>query len=385
MRVQVQNSKGYALFLAVLPVIMMYKVPGIGLSVTTVLIALGMAYAFLVIVAQIKKIRIGLIAPLVLYLAYVVTKSTGQNMLLMFAILIHITAISTGVVDVAYLRRVIEWISIVAAVLLIIQSVVHLLTGEHIPMIHIGFMIDELADSKQAILTGYHLGESMYRPAAFFLEPSHFAQYCAIGLGSLLFHSIPEHKKATLVSIGILLTTSGMGFVLVFAMWGWWYIARYEEESLPNKVKKVVFSLLGVCIVFAVLSQFPFFQEVIARFAVSEEESGGYNAIHGRLFWWETYFGGLTWKDLLLGFGTASLPENYFTGFMTQLYAYGIIGFGLLIVSLLVLLKKGNTLSRTYTLIYMAMLFISNLTGFINIIFRIGIIVSLICSCKEIE
>ena len=376
MKLHLSNSKGYAFFLAILPLVMMYKVPGIGFGLATTLIAVGMVYAGAVIICRYKSIRFKMLLPIILYFIYVMSKSTGLNMLLSLSILVHLMAIATGAIHSESLRRYIECISVIASTALILQVLIHFLTGFHVPLISAANILDELEKSIPAIKTGYGL-EALYRPSAFFLEPAQFTQYCIIGLGSVLFRDQLDIKKALFISIGILFTTSGMGFVLVFAMWGWWYITHESKVSISKIMVRILGALLLVLVLLLVLSRIPYFNNIISRFLVPESESGSYNAVHGRLFWWDTFFGGLSIKDLFWGYGYASLPENYFTGFMTVLYAYGVVGFALLAFVLVKMIFKSNKLSRTFAGIYLGLLFIANLTGFINVIFYFGIIIAI--------
>ena len=49
LKVSLHESKGYAIFLSLLPVLMMHRTPGMRLGLSTMLIAVGMVYAGCVI------------------------------------------------------------------------------------------------------------------------------------------------------------------------------------------------------------------------------------------------------------------------------------------------------------------------------------------------
>lgn len=383
MKLRLKNSGGYALLLAILPVVMMYKVPGINLGASTVLIILGMIYSALVIIKNADDMNIALILPIVFYLVWAVIKSDFENALLCIAIVSHLTAISTGATSCEKLKKYIVAISCIASACLIAQQLVHLAFGIHIPMIVSEFTLDEIRISyDQAIKTAMGI-EKTYRPSAFFLEPAHFTQYCIFGVIFSLFTKKPDYRRALMISAGILFTTSGMGFVLTFAVWGWWYITYFGNDNIMKRIKRVLFAAVTCTVIIAVLAQTKYFGSVISRFLVPSTESGGYNAIFGRLFWWDSYFGGLTWKDLVWGFGSNSLPDRYFTGFMTILYAFGIVGVLLFIVAVINIIAKGTKLSRTISFIYLGLLFVANLTGFLYIIFQFGVMISNIVEDKS--
>lgn len=382
MYLKVKNSRGYAFFLAILPLIMMYRAPGTGMGLSTVLIAIGMIYAGLIILNQLRAInRVSILLPLMVYFIYVMYKSTGENILLCIAILFHLTAIIFGAVNVTTLKKIVVIISTISACLVILQLLVHTLTGVHIPFINYNLCISSVSSYRSAIISGISTVEGTYRPSALFLEPAHLTQYCIIGMVFCLFDEAPNMRNAIIISLGILCTTSGMGIVLVFVCWGWWFLCNNERISGQEKYLRLIVGCFSVVIVFEIFMRLDFFSNAVAR--ITGTSSSGYNALHGRFFWWDTFFGDLSWKDLVYGYGLSEVPGVYFTGFMKQLYAYGIIGFVLLLVSLLVIMVNSNRIGKILLGVYIGLLFVANLTGFISMIFYIGIIVALYAEDKE--
>ena len=88
-------------------------------------------------------------------------------------------------------------------------------------------------------------------------------------------------------------------------------------------------------------------------------------------------------NELIFGLGVKALPEVYFTGFMTQLFGYGCIGVCLLASFLINLLIKCRQLPRTHVIMYIGLFFISNQTGFIQMIFHFGVIIALYVELKK--
>lgn len=379
MEMDFRNSRGYALFIAILPVIMMYEVPGIHKGMSTVLIAGGMVYAGIVIIQNMNEYINPIIFPLIIFYLYAIPKCDSKNVLLCISVIVHITAISYGAVNVEYLRKYYEVISLFAAICVIIQFSVHLVTGHHIPMININWCLDEMAQYRHQILTGY-TQENMYRPSAIFLEPSHLAKYCATGLASYLLNDNPQIEKAVVVSLGIFVTTSGMGIVMVFIVWGWWLMSRSEGYSFSSKTLYIIAGIFGLGILLLLLNKIPFFNSVLAR--ITGRNASGYNAIEGRLFWWDTYFGNGAWKEMIFGFGTESLPDKYFTGVMELLYSYGIVGVCLFTISIAVLVIKTNGLPRLISILFIALNVFANLIGFISVISQFGFILAFYASEK---
>ena len=367
-----KRGRLYALFLSILPIVMEYKTPELHYGLATILIAIGMLYAGAISIGRVNKIDKGLVVVLALYLGYSLYKSTGLNFLLPIAILVHISAISTGFVNFEYFRKYIETFSLVASLCVLAQQLIHITTGIHIPFINANWLTDELQYYVPLITSGYG-NEAMYRPSAFFLEPSHFTQYVIYGLGSSLFKTLPSFKKPIILSLGLFATTSGMGFVLTFAIWGWWYLTYKRRGASRGLIKTVIMLALLMIAALALFSNIPFFAGIMSRFIGSGDSD--YNAIDGRLFFWNSLFGGENFNSLLFGFGEQALLEEevYFTGFMKILFAYGIVGFVFYAIFLLYLLfHMKNKLCRMYVIIYIGLLFVANLTGFINIIFFVG-------------
>lgn len=365
----------YTLGISLLPVIMMYKVPIVNLGLSTVIIALLLIPAGIKIISNANStFKLTRLTPFFLYLLYACTKSPMQMVILLFSVLVHLSAISYGIMDVDLLKRIVRRIAIIAALAVMLQTVSHIIFNYHVQMININWCLDSMESYRSVITTGIGKSETLYRPSAFFLEPSHLAEYCIIALAVCLFNEKPDKKSALVISVGILLSTSGIGILSVFGMWIYWFVKKSQRRIIDD-LPKIIAGIIAVGIVFLALNQFESFRVVISRFTGQSET--GYNAIHGRFFWWDTYFKNFTFTDLFWGFGYSSLPDVYFTGMMTQLYAYGILGLSLFIIALIVQFIKSKYSNRVLILIYFALLFGANLTGFISLIFYIGTICAL--------
>lgn len=371
-----RNSKGYALFLALLPIIMVYRVPLAGIGAATFAIAVGLIYAGMGLLLRNRSINWTILMPWVVYYLYVMTKSSEVNILLCITVLGHLAIISADIVDCDYLKRIIVNISMAAFFLITLQTITHYLFKIHIPMIVAELCLDDIKDNYLlSITTGFSKGSTLYRPCVFFLEPSYYAKYCSVGLGFCLFGDEKNIRKAVCISLGIILTTSGMGIVMVAFLWFLGIVGGNERYSTSKKTLLFVGMALAGVIFYFILNLIPFTHNIIAR--ITGTSVDGYNAIHGRLFWWSRYFGSLNWRDLIFGFGETSLPEAYFTGFMSVLYAYGIVGFFLLLWALTVLMIRARGFTRILAVIFSVALFFANYTGLILTVYNIGIIFAL--------
>lgn len=368
-----KTSKLYAYYLIILPLVSIYRLPGASIALATVLTLIMALYAIVILIKRKVKVNMLILLPFVLYILYIMTKSTQQFTLLCVMVLIHILAICTGILNVRSFRNGIVHVSIIASVLVIAQQVVHIVSGGHIPLFIGSLLTDGMYEKyRLALITG--MSNGMYRPSAFFLEPSHFTQYCMIGLGSSLFHK-QNFRIPLLITLGILATTSGMGVVTVFFLWLWWGLNNKKTTMNGSFFLRVFAIFLSLIIGYFILDNISITHNAIARFTVDSNVAD--NAITGRLFWWDTYFGNASFSDYIEGYGLESLPdEKYFTGFMKQLYCYGIIGISLLFVFLIIIISISDKLGKGLSMLYTGLVFFSELTGYFWMIFFFGMFLS---------
>ena len=387
-------SKGYALFIALLPVLMMYKVPVIGMGVSTVMIIIGFFYAALVIFRDFlkneKKLRIAkMVLPFIMYLIYTTIRSAGNltNVLQTILLIFHIFAISTGAVNVKYLKKYFLFIATMAALLVTVQTLLYYAFNFHLPGIIPNLCLDNLDYYHQWILTGYPEIESMYRPSAFFLEPSHFAHYCVVAISFCLLEGKPQIIRALCLSLGVIMTTSGMGIAVVIFIWLWYALKKIRNQDLTHKAINIVGLCIVVVLILVILIQFPFFQRLLSRVLSPVKYSkDSYNAIWGRTLYWDTYITPLNGRDLLVGVGYGSLPkDDYFTGLMEMLYCTGVVGACLFYVSLLPFLFSKNFFSICVAISIGGLMILANLNGTITLIYLYGTMVALLARRKDLE
>ena len=207
-------------------------------------------------------------------------------------IVIYYFAISEGVINLKSVFKSASRIAQVASILIIVQYVCHYIFGFHLKLVPVSLLLPESsqwiagAETGQVGING--IRSELYRPSAFFLEPSHMFLYVfPILFVFLLSPNIDNWRRkiAILLTVGLFLTTSGMGIgVSCFA---WILYLGFNSGKLNNIKLKNVFRiknlimLITFCIVFIVLCfTVPFFRDSIVRIFVGE--SGGSNAIEGR-------------------------------------------------------------------------------------------------------
>lgn len=354
-----------AVVMALLPVAMMYKVPVLGIGISTLAIVI-LAFALLVtVIGRIGSINAWLFILAVLYFGYVIVKSDGITIVTSLAVLCIYLGLIAGAADAATFRKTVELVSVLAAVGVVVQVLAHSVVGVHIPMINYSFCIDSMAQYKDAILTGYSQAEPLYRPSAFFLEPSHMATYCTVGLLSALFGRNPDFKIAVVVSVGLLLSTSGIGMILCAASWTC-YAAFGDAQGVSRRGQRILVVALLAVIAVIVLMQTGLFSQITARFTGSYGYSDSqYNALWGRTMYWDVYITPMGGTDLLFGFGSFKMPDVYFTGLMETVYCYGIVGLVLLYALYVGTMFYAKGAGKCLCAILLGMSFVANLTGLI--------------------
>ena len=89
-------------------------------------------------------------------------------------------------------------------------------------------------------------GGGLFRPSAFFMEPSHFTEYCVMGLISLMLRDKKVVRfKTVFVSLGMILTTSGLGICMTIVLWFYMQFVKTGKISINTLLK-----LVSRCVIF---------------------------------------------------------------------------------------------------------------------------------------
>ena len=167
----------------------------------------------------------------------------------------------------------------------------------------------------------------LFRPSAFFLEPSHFAAYAVIALGIALFEGRSNKLRIFLTS-AIVLSTSGLGIAAALVLWGekaFLSMNSINRKKLVNTLTFCLFALLAVRILYYTVD---IFHESIDRILVN----GDQNAISGRL-WTSVFIDQLRGNNVYWGVGFRNRPISdytglayYMTGIVELVYCQGWLG-----------------------------------------------------------
>ena len=273
-------------------------------------------------------------------------------------------------------------ISVFMSVVVAVQALVYYTTGSTITADRtflLPFKSFFISGARLSQETGLWSYGPLYRPSAFFLEPAHFSQYCSIGLTYSLWKSKKLLNWTSIaITLGIIITTSGLGLLCIILMWGTKLYINGDSLTRKRLMKLVGVSLLITVILGSLFVFSDSFQRSVLR--ITNASDGFNSAIMGRL-WSVAYLESFSEKELLFGMGYKNIPTYYFNGtlayvYMTGLvqlfYCEGILGGSIFIICyFLMLLKsyKRKAFLPLYILIlYLPFLICSDNLGFLTLI-----------------
>lgn len=280
--------------------------------------------------------RLKISIPCVLLIIFMLYRTLMHNITVTEALyslvnIIYVIAAINGKINLRAFIKTVFAVSIATTAVIIFQTVTHYLFGIHINFIPVGLLTDEIrAQLGRSIETGLSIRGGFYRPAGFFDEPSHFTQYVAPLMIYLLFSPNINQEKlrtAVFISMGVLLTTSGMGFALVAACWGGYFILKMAKINTKRMLEGLA-GILAIAIIGVILFyRVEIIRELVLRiFGLSSMTS--YNAIRGRTGMGQMMVSQLSQIERI--FGTGAIPNDgdlYYTGMYRIILSYGLVGF----------------------------------------------------------
>lgn len=327
------------LLIALSPILQHYK----GIFVYAGLLALILAMPFTLIRLfgnrKISSKGLAIVVPILLYFLFqVVDHGTSfseiGHVVLLF---LYMLAFSSEAMHSKLFVKTAVAISCIASGLIILQYICYYILGFHLQLVPTSLLLNNanqwvrLAQTGRIGITG-RVG-ALYRPSAFFLEPAHMFVYLFPPLFYELLHPDVASrgiKKALLISVGIILSTSGMGIVVTAAAWLLYFSKRGNADSRMSLFKllrprNVVMIGSMVAIIYFLYVRVNFFQSTLLRVLSSE---GRQNAISGRTTLGTAFIRQLRGSQLIFGISDfyAADIEFHMSGFNGSMYRYGIIG-----------------------------------------------------------
>lgn len=254
--------------------------------------------------------------------------------------IIFIIAYGTGCLKTKSVIDTATMVACIASVCIIFQYVCYYLLHFHLRLVPTSLLLSSanqwvrLALTGRVSITGNAI--SFYRPSAFFLEPSHMFIYLVAPLIFEILSPGKNHfsrKKAILLSVGIVLSTSGMGIIATIAIW-LLYLAKKGGKNEKLSISKLlrprnILILLSIASLLLLLYfKADFFQRSVNRIFFSGSDY--HNAVSGRIESGGAFVSQMRGLQLFIGISDHySEVEFHMTGFNATMYKFGIIGTGL--------------------------------------------------------
>lgn len=333
------SDKICAFLMALLPLLQHYKGPYKNLGFTVILLLCPVLFFKFLTHSNHEKIDPNCakaILPLLLFELYTVTVhqiSLSRIMYGGFMILIFVFMMS-GVVNVRLFFKSSLLIAKVGCIAIIAQTLSYYVLKHHIKIIPVDMLLEGSDIWINRSVYGINRIGEMYRPSGIFLEPSHLFLYTFPLLCMLLL--IPEINKhgikdAFIISLTVILSTSGFGIVCVVMLWIVYRIFYRDGEKDKQVIEKLMslrtlLIIVGMLILLIVAYNYiPIIRNNIKR--IFNFETGTSVAIDGRVNLANDFIKKLSGKTLL--FGVAERVEQIdfnMAGFHATLYKWGIIG-----------------------------------------------------------
>lgn len=208
----------------------------------------------------------------------------------------------------------------------------------------------------------------MYRPTSILLEPAHASRYICVPLVISLFDKRINFKKRNLISIlmsiAIVMTTSGSGIICVAVIWFVYILKLLLNLVKSRKLKKMHLILLLIFPIIALLvMKSSIAQNAILRI-INSDLSNANTAGGARFRGFVRYFA-LPLLNKIFGMGYGNIDDSglstWFSGASYILYGCGIIGFIICIIIFSKMYKKlNNTTGKVLLLIWFILFFIDD-------------------------
>jgi hypothetical protein len=242
-----------------------------------------------------------------------------------------------GCFNVRFVLKYASYVAIAASALLILQYLCYYVLGFHLCVVPTNALLPEssnwIAGAKTGLINIRGESNGFYRPSAFFLEPSHLFIYFFPILCMLVFSkgmTKIRFRIALLLSLGILMSTSGMGIVCCVGVWLCYYLLYFDKTNANIARLRNVFStrnLLMVSCMFMLVCVMYFTVDSVANTVNRILFDDTSSAFSGRMGQASRLVKGLSGRALWLGL-TDDRSNIIFNlpGFFVTLYKKGIIG-----------------------------------------------------------
>ena len=327
-------DKFCALMLAVSPILQHYRGLFQNAGFTVLLLAVPIIMLRMLLKRAVSNSGMAALLPFILFEIYTVLDysfSASRLMLVLFILFFSI-ATANGYINTAYFLKYATDIVSVASGLLIVQYISFYVFHKKINLRPLSLLVSQNTIWVRNSLATFS-ERKLYRPAAFFLEPSHFYLYSFPVLCVLLLSpNITAYRKkmALWVTMGMLLTTSGFGIFASLGVWGvylWLYAGTEKRRRIISRfMPRRTFILIVLFVVLTLVAYLfvPVFTRSVNRVFFPTE---GSSAIDGRVRLARRFV--LKISDRAVWFGQTGVVGDLdfnLAGFFSTYIRFGVIG-----------------------------------------------------------
>ena len=277
--------------------------------------------------------------PLILYFAFsaVIHDITVSKILYSGFMIVMCILFEYGCFNVRYILKYASYVCMAACGVLVLQYFCYYLLGFHVCVVPTDLLLAEssnwIAGAKTGLINIRGASHGFYRPSAFFLEPSHLFIYFFPVLCMLLFSEEmtgTRLRSAFILTIGIILSTSGMGIVCCVGVWACYFLMYYDGSNKNVARLANVFSLRNILFISSlfILVVFLYFTVDSVAYTIDRilfDESSA--AFSGRMGQASTLIRDMDGSALWIGLTDDRSNIIYnLPGFFATMYKKGLIG-----------------------------------------------------------
>lgn len=280
-----------------------------------------------------------------MFSGYSLTPVIKRLMVYLFYIMMIYMFAGKKIIDGHYVFKVWKVLALIASVALLLQAVFHYAFGKEIFFLIPFFKYNQstLADYSAYVNDYLLLYRYQFRPSSIFLEPSHFALFTAPIVSLILNKETIDRKEfaiAGIISIAIIFSTSGTGYVLLFISW-----LNLVLKILRNRkveIRKVLFFVTALIIGVYIVLNNEYLPTLLKR--MTSINNGETSSINARLVKGFQFFGMMNPIEKIFGIGCGTyehyiaahsgLDSRYAFEYMNSISDYlvttGVVGFSII-------------------------------------------------------
>lgn len=276
------------------------------------------------------------ILPLILFEFYTVVVhgfDASRLFYVLFLLLLYLS-IASGCVNISYFVKYAVVIATLATVAILVEYFTHYVLHRNLDLKFLEYLVrdntiwDKNAEAKE----GLDISAYFFRPSGFFLEPSHFFLYSFPLIGVCLLSPERNRKSmraAIFISLGVILSTSGMGIACVIGLWLVYFVLKNNDFGIKGALARffsartILIGAVAIVILFVAYLFVPFFQSSVDRIFTNDDHS----AIDGRVRLASYFAKSITGRARF--FGTPGITRDLefnLSGFYATYFKWGIVG-----------------------------------------------------------